>query len=242
VPLAAPVVERQVSRQLDRVFYTGMAIAIAAAVFVGFAPTYYLRSRFQTTPLPLYLRVHGLVFTAWIGLFTAQTVLVATRRIDVHRRLGWAGAVLSVLMAVAAIAAGILSGRRDVAAGHEDAALTFLTTPFLAVLVFLILVGAAVYSRRRAEAHKRLMLLATLSILDAAVARWPFELVATSGWAFYVLTDLFIVAAVLYDLASRRRVHPVYVWGGLLIVAGQSLRTVVGQTVAWHAIARAILG
>jgi hypothetical protein len=226
---------------VDRVFYTGMAIAAAVAVFVGFAPTYYLRSRYQSTPLPAYLHVHGLAFTAWIGLFIAQTTLVATRRIDVHRRLGWAGAALAVVMVAAALTAAILSGRRDVAAGHEDAALTFLTTPFLAVLVFMILVGAAVYGRRRTEAHKRLMLLATISILDAAVARWPFEIVATSAWAFYVLTDLFIVAAVLYDFASRRRVHPVYIWGGLLILAGQSLRTVVGQTGTWHAIARAIL-
>ena len=56
-----------------------------------------------------------------------------------------------------------------------------------------------------------------------------------------MLTDLLIVAAVLYDLASRRRVHPVYMWGGLLILAGQSLRTVLGQTGTWHAIARALL-
>jgi hypothetical protein len=237
----ATVVRHAVDRRTDRTFYTGMAIAVAVAVFVGFAPTYYLRPRFQTTPLPLYLQIHGLAFTAWIVLFAAQTMLVATRRVDVHRRLGWAGAVLSGLMVVAAVTAGILSGRRDVAAGHEDAALTFLTTPFLAVLVFMILVGAAVYCRRRPEAHKRLMLLATVSILDAAVARWPFELVATSAWVLYVMTDLFIVAGVLYDLASRRRVHAVYMWGGLLIIAGQSLRAVLGRTETWHAIARAIL-
>ena len=225
----------------DRVFYTGMALTVVVFVFVGFAPTYYLRAHFQTTPLPLYLHLHGFAFTAWIVLFTAQTMLVAARRIDVHRRIGWAGAALAVLMVVVAITAAILSGRRDVAAGHEDAAFTFLTTPFLAMVVFMILVGAAVSYRRRSETHKRLMVLATISLLDAAVARWPFELVATSAWALYVLTDLLIVAAVLYDLASRRRVHSVYMWGGLLILAGQSLRTVLGQTETWHAIARALL-
>jgi len=218
-----------------------MAIAIVVFVFVGFAPTYYLRSRFQTTPLPLYLHVHGFAFTAWIGLFVAQTLLVAARRVDVHRRLGWAGAALAVVMVAAAVTAALLSGRREFAAGHEDEALTFLTTPFLAMVVFMILAGTAVYYRRRSEMHKRLMLLATISILDAAVARWPFEIVATSGWAFYVLTDLLIVAAVLYDLVSRRRVHSVYMWGGLLILAGQSLRTVLGQTAMWHAFARALL-
>jgi hypothetical protein len=241
VSVVTPTARHAADHRIDRLFYTGMAFAVAVAVFVGFAPTYYLRPRFQTTPLPFYLHVHGLAFTAWIALFTAQTMLVAARRVDVHRRLGWAGAALATLMVVVAITAAILSGRRDVAAGHEDAAFTFLTTPFLAMLVFMILVGAAVYHRRRTETHKRLMLLATISILDAAVARWPFELLATSAWALYLLTDLLIVVAIFYDLASRRRVHPVYLWGGLLILAGQSLRTVLGQTGTWHVIARAIL-
>jgi hypothetical protein len=242
VSVVTPTVSRHAAdRWIDRVFYTSMAIAVFAVVFVGFAPTYYLRLHFQTTPLPLYLHLHGLAFTAWIGLFAAQTMLVAARRIDVHRRFGWAGAALAVVMVVVAITAAILSGRRAVAAGHEDEALTFLTTPFLAMVVFTILVGGAIYYRRRTETHKRLMLLATISLLDAAVARWPIDFVATSAWALYVLTDLFIVAAVLYDLASRRRVHPVYLWGSALILAGQSLRTVIGQTEMWHAIARAIL-
>jgi hypothetical protein len=242
VSVVTPTVARPAAdRRIDRLFYIGMAFAIVVVVLVGFAPTYYLRSHFQTTPLPLYLHVHGFAFTAWIVLFAAQTMLVAARRVDVHRRLGWAGAALAVLMVVAAITAAILSGRRDFAAGREDEALTFLTTPFLAMVVFTILVGTAVYYRRRSETHKRLMVLATISILDAAVARWPFELVETSAWAFYVLTDLLIVVAVLCDLASRRRVHPVYMWGGPLILAGQSLRTVLGQTGAWHIVARAIL-
>lgn len=219
-----------------------MAVAVVVAVSVGFAPTYFLRSRFQTTGLPLYLQVHGLAFSAWVVLFTAQTLLVAARRTDVHRRLGWAGVALAVVMVVAAAGAAIFSGRRDIGAGQGDAALTFLATPFLSILVFVILVAAAVSFRRRPETHKRLMLLATISILDAAVARWPFEILSTSDWALYFWTDLLIVGAILYDLASRRRVHPADVVGGVLIVAGQTLRTVLGETDAWHTIARAILG
>jgi hypothetical protein len=219
-----------------------MALTALASVFVGFAPTYYLRPRYQSTPLPLYLHAHGFLFTAWIVLFIAQTMLVAARRVDLHRRLGWIGAVLAAMMLVAAVTAGILSGRREVAAGHADAAFTFLTTPFLGALVFIVLVGAAVYYRRRPEAHKRLMLLATISLLDAAVARWPLALVTTTAWAFYVLTDLFVAVAIVYDLASRRRIHPVYLWGGLLILAGQSVRNLLGRTETWHAIARMMIG
>ena len=224
----------------DRFFYTGMAIAAAVAVFVGFAPTYYLRPYFQATSLAPILRLHGLVFTAWILLLLTQTSLVAAHRTDLHRRLGFAGAALAGLMVVIGLTAAIVSGRRDVAAGSDEA-LSFLTTPFADMLVFLLLVAAAIRYRRRAETHKRLMLLATVSILDAAVARWPLAIVATSPYAFFVLTDVFIAAGVVYDLASRRRVHPAYTWGGVLIVASQPLRLVVGQTDTWRAVARMIL-
>jgi hypothetical protein len=224
----------------DRFFYTGMAMAAAVAVFVGFAPTYYLRPYFQTTSLAPLLRLHGLVFTAWILLLVTQTSLVAAGRTDLHRRLGFAGAALAGLMVVIGLTTAIVSGRRDLAAGSDEA-LSFLTTPFTDMLVFLVLVAAAIRYRRRAETHKRLMLLATISILDAAVARWPLALIATSPFAFFVLTDVFIAVAVVYDVVSRRRVHPAYVWGGMLIVASQPLRLMVGQTSAWGAVARMIL-
>jgi hypothetical protein len=143
-------------RWTDRALYTGMSLAAVATVFVGFARTYFIRSQFQTTPLPPYLHVHGLVFTTWIALFVAQTTLIAVRRTDIHRRLGWVGASLAAVMVVAALTAAVLSGRRDVAAGHEDVALTFLATPLLSMLVFVLLIAAAVYHRRSAETHKRL--------------------------------------------------------------------------------------
>jgi hypothetical protein len=226
----------------DRFFYCGMAFAAIVAVFIGFSGTYYLRSRFQDGSLALYLQVHGAAFSAWMMLFLTQTSLVAARRTDVHRRLGWAGAALALFMVVIAITAAILSGRRNFAAGLENESLTFLTTPFFSMVVFLALVATAVNLRRAPETHKRLMLLATISILDAATARWPIAIVQTSSWAYYGFADLFIAAAIAYDLVSRRRIHPAYVWGGLVIVVSQYLRDVIGQTEAWHSFARSILG
>ena len=228
-------------RWADRAFFTGMSLAAAAAVFVGFARTYFLRSHFQTTPLPLYLRVHGFVFTAWIALFVVQTTLVAARRTDIHRRLGWAGAALAATMVVAAVTAGILSGRRDVAAGQAEFWRAVFTTPLFSMFVFTMLIAAAVYARRQIDTHKRLMLLATISILEAAVARWPIDMVSSNA-ATFVVTDAFIVIAATYDLASRRRIHPAYIWGGLLVLGGQSLRDSVGHTAAWQAFARLLIG
>jgi hypothetical protein len=217
----------------------GMAAAMALVVFVGFAPTYYLRPRFVPEPLPLYLHVHGLVFSAWIVLLAAQSMLIATRRTAMHRRLGWMGAVLGALVVVAGTTAAVLSGRSNIEAGFDDSARTFLAVPLFSMAVFLTLVSAAIVFRGRPQAHKRLMLLATINLLDAPIARWPG---APETAAVYVIADLFIAAIVLYDLASRRRLDASCLWGGTLVVAGQALRHVVGPTPAWHALASSLIG
>jgi hypothetical protein len=98
-PRVGPGIALRATGRFDRRFYTGMA---AIAVLVGFAPTYYLRPRFVSTPLPFYLHAHGIVFSAWIAFFIAQAMLVAVRRTDVHRKLGWAGASLAALMVTSA--------------------------------------------------------------------------------------------------------------------------------------------
>jgi hypothetical protein len=226
----------------DRQFYTGMAIVAGAVVFIGFAPTYFLRASYQSTPLPLHLHVHGFLFTLWIALFITQTSLVAARQTPVHRRLGWAMAGLAVVMVVVGTTAGILSMRRQVEAGNVEQAQAFLTTPLFSMVVFSALVAAAIRLRRDPQTHKRLMLLATISILDAAVARLPIAMLRTSSWAFMPATDVLLAVAIVYDVVSRRTVHPAYIWGGLLIVVVQALRIPIGATAAWQGIARAISG
>ena len=235
----APALPRPMGGRHDRQFFTGMSIAAAIVVFVGFAPTYFLRGSDQSTPA--YLRVHGFLFSAWIVFFVAQTSLVAVRRTDLHRRLGWAGAVLALVMVIVGTNAGITAMRGRFPA-EGDAALSFLTTPLFSMVAFAALVTAAIRLRRDPQTHKRLMLLATISILDAAVARLPFAFLRSSTWNYIPTTDVLLAAAILYDLVSRRTVHRAYIWGGLLLVIEQALRIPVGETDAWKAIALAMIG
>jgi hypothetical protein len=228
-------------RANDRVFYTGIAVAAAVTVLVGFSRTYFLRPYFQTEPLDAAFHVHGLVFSAWIALFVAQTSFVAAGRTAVHRKLGWAGACLALLMVVVALNAAVHGAQRDIAAGYLTESLRFFTTPVLSMVMFASLVALAVIARGRPETHKRLMLLATLSLLDAAVARWPIPGIGDAPLAYYAVTDAFIVAAMLYDFASRRSVSPVYVWGGLAIVVEQWSRDALGATAVWQSLAAKIL-
>jgi hypothetical protein len=225
------------TRRRTRRFYVGMAIAIAVTVFAGFSRSYFLKAYYGTPELSLLLHVHGLVFTTWILFFLVQTTLVAAGRTYIHRRMGVAGAVLAALVIILGTTTAILRAKEGAAPIPGVPPLAFLAIPLFDMVVFAILVGAALYFRRRLEAHKRLMTLAMISLLSAPIARLPFALLKAGPPAFFGLTDLFIVAMLIYDLATRRRVHPATIWGGLLIVASQPLRLMISGTPAWMAFA-----
>ena len=126
---------------------------MAVAVFVGFAPTYYLKTAYGTAALsPLY-HVHGFLFSLWMVLLIAQAALVAARRINLHRRLGIVGGVLATVMVPTALAVAIDLGRRG-AAPPGVPPLSFLAVPLATVIVFPALVGAALAWRRQPETHK----------------------------------------------------------------------------------------
>lgn len=230
--------DRDQSRRRERVFYTGMSVAFVITVFAGFSRTYFLRPFFETRALIPLLHLHGFVFTSWLALFLTQTTLVAARRTNIHRRLGIAGAVIAVLMIVIGTTTAIIRAKVvDVPPGSPSP-LAFLTIPLGDMLVFAIMVGSAFYFRRRTDVHKRLMLLATISILPAAVARLPFAFIQQVGpLAFFGLSDLFIVPLLLYDFVTRGRPHRATVLGGALIVLSHPLRLVIGNTHAWIAFA-----
>ena len=223
------------SRRTRR-FYVAMAFAFALTVFAGFSRSYFLKLHYGTPALSVLLHIHGVVFSAWILLFAAQTTLVAARRTDLHRRLGVAGAVLAGALLVLGTTTAILRVRGGSAPIPGVSGLAFLAIPMFDMVVFAILAGSGLALRRRLETHKRLMTLATIGLLSAPLARIPWVFRAGPP-GFFGLTDLFIVAMLVYDLATRRRVHPATAWGGLVLVASQPLRLMISGTAAWTAFA-----
>jgi hypothetical protein len=220
----------------DRRFFTIMAAAITVVVLVGFGPTFYLRPLFTSAPMRTVFYIHGAIFTAWVALFIIQTALVSVRRLDVHRKLGLAGGVLAVAMVVSGYAAAITAARHGFMVPGLPPPLVFLAIPIFDLLVFSSLVGTGLVLRRSPVAHKRLMLLSIVSVLTAAIARWPYVL-PLGPLAFFGLTDLFVVALALHDRASLGRVHPATLWGGVWLLASQLGRLVISGTAAWLAVA-----
>jgi hypothetical protein len=104
------------------------------------------------------------------------------------------------------------------------------------VIIFPAFVAAALYWRRSPDIHKRLMLIATLELVPAGVARVPGVL-PLGPLGFFGGADLFVVAMIAFDLATRRRVHPATAWGGALLIATQVGRFAIASTPAWDAFA-----
>ena len=220
-------------RRAERIFYTAMSVAILITVFAGFSRTFFLRPYFEAQPLQPLLIAHGIIFSAWIVLFLTQTTLVAARRTRIHMRLGIAGGILASVMVVIGIYTAIVRAKGPSPIPDVNP-LSFLTIPLGDMLLFGILVGAALYFRRRADTHKRLMLLSTIAILPAAVARLPFSFVQTGGpLVFFGLSDLFILPMIVFDIITRGRPHRATLIGGALLVISHPLRMVIGGTQAW---------
>lgn len=159
----------------ERRFFTFMTLAIFAAVYVGFARTFFLRPWFPemeplVPPEPFFI-LHGAVFTAWFVV---------------------------------------------------------------------LLVGLAFVRRRDAQMHKRLMVVGSIAMIDAALARWP-GVIEYGPIGFFALTDAFLVPLVIWDLRTRGRLHPATLWGGLLLIASQPLRLWLMGTDAWLALAQKVL-
>ncbi len=221
----------------DRRFFGGMAIAVALVIFVGFAETYYLKGLFGSRALPPLVHLHGILFTGWILLFATQTTLIAARRIDIHRKTGIAGAVLAAAMVVVGVQVAIGLARRGVDPSGMGAPLRFMAVPLFDLFVFAILVGLAVYWRRRSQTHKRLMLLGTIALLPPALFRVPF-LSAGGLPVVFAVADLFVLACLAYDRTAHGRIHPAFLWGGLVVLLSLPVRLAVSGTDAWLSFAR----
>jgi uncharacterized membrane protein YozB (DUF420 family) len=152
-----------------RWFFVGMALVMIATSIAGFLPAIIEPAK-RRAPLTLLAEAHGVVFSMWLLLYLAQSLLIANRRVALHRRLGLTSVVLLALMiplgfttTTAMIRRGFdLSGDQHVRTSQDavDASVFNLA----ALLTFIILAVAAIAYRRRPGVHKRLMLFANIAL------------------------------------------------------------------------------
>jgi hypothetical protein len=202
-----------VNRTVERAFYSGMAVLLCVCVFIGFSPTY------------------------WMLLFTIQAALISARRVKWHRSLGAIAFCLPPIMIVLGVIAALDALHRGVRIGPLDPAVSF-AIPAIGIVCFTIVIYASWRARRRPDAHKRLILLATIGLVEAAFGRFPWDRIGLPPAAGAVTgLGIMVLLVIIYDLVSLHRIHRSTMWAAPLTFAVGALSVPVGMTSAWHAFA-----
>ncbi len=223
-------------RRYDHIFFAAYAALMLITVVMGFGPTYYFAGVFRAPLQSRIIHVHAVIFSSWILLLIAQTSLASVRRVDLHKRLGIAGFLLACLMVIAGVAAATDSlVRASLFPGRGAQA--FYIVPLSNIFVFAVVMTFAYRLRRDAAAHKRLILIASTALMIAAITRWPVAAVHHRTLAAGFASDMFLLALVIYDLWTLRKVHRATLWAGTFLIVVQLIRLPIGNTAAWQAFA-----
>lgn len=234
-------------RRLDRNFFLLMVALIWLGILMGFVPD--IIGRVQAhRPFPAVVYFHGVAFVSWLCVLTAQVLLIRSRRVDLHRELGMAGTALYGAMLVLGITTSVVVDHDLFGTPRSDP--SFLSIQLADMLAFAVLGGLAIALRKSPEAHKRLMILATIFIADAGFSRWwapGLERFLGDGywgnWAQLYLSDFLLVAMLgACDLISRRRLYPAYVFGAVLGLGAEVVAVWLYVSPWWKPVATVLIG
>jgi hypothetical protein len=226
---------RKVSAQRHPAFFPAMSSLLIVLVFLGFAPTYYLRP-VAADPIPGYLHVHGAAMTAWFLLLLVQTAFIAARRQAVHRRLGIAGACVALVIVVLNPLVVAWSVPHLLAENMSTQLTALIVVGDLLVIgIFLMLVGLGIRWRRYPETHSRMLLLASLAVSGPALGRFSLNL---AGTPFPGIIGLMVLPllVVVHDRVMMKRVHPASAWGAAAIIGSLVVSIAIANTAPGAAI------
>ena len=234
-------------------FYVGLSTVCLAIAVVGFMPTYWLQLAPGTFDGPPLVHLHAVLFSAWPLYFLMQTFLAARGHVARHRAWGLLGVSLATAMVIVGIAVANDALVTRLEDGYGDRARAFQIVSMSMMVLFAVFVATALACVSRPEVHKRLMVLATVSILPPATARLFFAVSVGIGPGLRpsggppravesvlmsaMAADMVILAAIVYDVRTRGRPHAVYVVGGAIVLAVQLLRGPLSTTQWWYALA-----
>lgn len=234
-------------------FFIAMAVACAAIAILGFAPGYWVPLATGSIKANPAVHLHGFIFSAWALFFVFQVWLAESRQFRRHRTMGLISVSFTTLMIVFGAMAAINLMKSAAAVGQAEAGRAFAIVPLGGILFFASVFAWAAANVRHTDWHKRLMLVAAISILDAPIARVLMLIVPPPAGAVgpppvavdivpSIVTLLMISFAAIYDWRTRGALHPAYLWSGGALLVVKLLQGPISGTAAWHAVAGAVLG
>lgn len=210
---------RQSYASLDDWFYFFMSLLIATIVVYGFGQRAEKQLIHPLHPKPPVMWIHIAVFSGWVLFYIAQSALVRTHNVWLHRRVGWFGVALGASLPIVGMLTTVIMRHFDLQYSDLRKIAPNLTVGLMDMVSFTVPFALAIWWRKEPERHRRLMLVATCALTAGAFVRFPpfFH-----PWPWYHLgVDLLIVLAMMRDLIIQRRIHPVYAWSLPLLFAAQ---------------------
>lgn len=239
------------TRAQDRTkwFYAWMALTCLGVAVLGFVPTFFVPLVQGTFVRPPVFYLHGMLFFTWTAYFCAQSWLVASGRVLAHREWGVLGAAIAAAMNFSVMSVVIvrLNQTPPIPVGPGSASFSWVDVSALAFFDTLIVLALA--NTRRPEVHKRMMLLASISILVAPIARWFVVLFAPPAGAppgpppFFVeqgpafITLLLLCIPMAFDWTTRKRISTIYLVGVPIFVLINLTVDPIGFSPQWLAVA-----
>ncbi len=226
----------------ERMFFTGFACAMVAVATAGFLPSL-VSTAARRAPVSILAAAHGSAFFAWLLIFLLQARLVAGGQIGTHKRVGIAAAGVAAFLIPLAYATCIAMVRRgydlsgDLRVEHDPVYESVF--PLGDLVIFAVLITAALLNRHRPEMHKRLILFANIVLMPAPLAHfighvsWLARLPAP---IILVPISMFLAAAIAREFLMNRAVHPLtWAIAGGMLLSGPLRAGLIGRSAAWHA-------
>ena len=217
------------ARDRATLFYLGFGLVGLAVVAIGFGVTYALPMARRTFSAPWFVHLHGATALGWIVLLLLQSQLVRTIRTPLHRRLGQAALPIAIAIWGSGIATAMWAARRDLPE-QGTAATSSLAGTATGLTFYLLLVVAAIATRRRPDWHKRLVMLASIQLLWPAFFRLRHVLPAVPTPEItlaLLLAYTPVLVAALRDQWRYGKVHPVWLFVAPVLIIEQSLEVAV---------------
>ncbi|ULQ53376.1 hypothetical protein [Flavihumibacter fluvii] len=226
------------NRGRARYFFVAMAILFPAVAFLGFFPSFEMMNE-GALKVHWLTHAHSAVMTSWLLLFFTQTLLSVTGNLKFHRRLGLLSVVLAVLVL---LMMGVVSFNLIITHSAPEGSFTFdlLIGGFYEMFGFALFFTWGMLSRKKnLSAHKRLMAMATIVLLEAAVDRIQLRNAFPSfGLAYpatnFIYADILYIPLFLYDWITLKRIHRATLLGTAIVFTCQIMVCTFYGSPSWH--------
>ena len=221
-------------------FFTVIALIELFGIVVGFTRTFVIPLLIGSKSWPWTIFLHAAFAFSWAAIFLIQSLFIQERQYKLHIRLGKWSTLIALGAAISIIPAILFQIERELAEGFGEIAISSIVGSITSATMFLSLVGLGIVYRKKPQAHKRLMLLATIVLLWPAWFRWRHYFPSIDRpdiWFAVVLADSLIIVAFIWDWLKNKKIHPALLYGGLFIILENIVEIFLFDTSGWRAMA-----